>query len=203
MTRDKLNIDTEEIFKKLLELRSEWVSRSDDFPFFTLGPSSYFEGITGGYEKEAKRVNPILVKNFRTLYTIVSQFLKKRLGESIYIEADKLSVPGFHIFPSSEIFLTHSGPWHVDIPHETLKLGKKDTSTFVLPIKLPTGGGGMDLIDPHGNEYFEGYNEGEIIHHDGKTPHRIAGYKKFVPDEYRVTVQGHLVRRKGKMTMFW
>jgi len=42
-----------------------------------------------------------------------------------------------------------------------------------------------------------------MIWHDGKTLHRIAGFKEHVPNEFRITMQGHLIRRNNRMEVFW
>jgi hypothetical protein len=53
---------------------------------------------------------------------------------------------------------------------------------------LPTGGGGIDIrVGGESDQYFE-YDTGELVIHDGMTPHRIASYREYKPDEYRITL---------------
>jgi hypothetical protein len=47
------------------------------------------------------------------------------------------------------------------------------------------------------------YVEKGIINQDGKVLHRISSLKAYIPDEYRITMQGHLIRINGVLTMFW
>ena len=117
--------------------------------------------------------------------------------------AHDLSIPGFHVFPSDPRLLAITGDWHMDFPHDTLNIGRADPSAFTLAIKLPTSGGGMDWIDDQGTIKHLPYKEGELVMHSGLGLHRIAGIKKYVPDEYRITLQGHLIRRNNIMEMFW
>ena len=84
------------------------------------------------------------------------------------------------------------------IPY-SLELGQVDTSAFTVPVMLPTGGGGMESEDG-----YHPYAVGEMIMHDGKQLHRIASYKKYKQGEYRITLQGHIVRDdRGNLIMFW
>ena len=94
------------------------------------------------------------------------------------------------------------GPWHVDLPHNTLGLGEQDTQAYTIAIKLPTGGGGMDM-KINGKEKYVEYEEGKMYLHDGADVHRISCYKEYCPDEYRITLQGHLVRNNGELITFW
>jgi hypothetical protein len=50
-----LNIDTDKIADKVFRLQQYWVSRSDEFPFYTLGRNSYLDGRTPEYKEESKR----------------------------------------------------------------------------------------------------------------------------------------------------
>ena len=187
-----------QVADSVLELRNLWESRSDDFPFFTLGKSAYLDGNTEEYFEGAEKLNPVLMETFRPLYKHVSNVLGCELGEEIFSKLD-LALPAFHIFPSDKKLLSISGNWHIDNPHTTLELGDMDASAFTLPVMLPTGGGGVEFEDG-----YHPYSVGEMIIHDGKQLHRIASYKKYKQGEYRITLQGHIVRDdKGNLIMFW
>ena len=200
--RIRLHFDASKVVESLLGLRDRWESRSDDFPFFTLGKSAYLDGKTGEYFSGAEKLNPVLMKTFMSLYQALAPALSKELGEQVLFNL-KLALPAFHIFPADEKLLSISGHWHTDYPHITLGLGDKDVSAFTVPIMLPASGGGMDIRHSWGDEYCE-YSVGEMIMHDGKTLHRIANYKKYKQGEYRITLQGHIVRDEmDRLTMFW
>ena len=196
-----LNIDTDKIADKVFRLQQYWVPRSDEFPFYTLGRNSYLDGKTPEYKQESKVLNPILREQFGDTYDIIIDHLSDQFKEPVKLN-NNLAHPSFHIFISSPFLLTHAGLWHKDYPHITLDLGNIDPYAFTVAIKLPSGGAGMDYIED-GQQKHLPYTEKEIIGHDGSLLHRIAGLKEYIPDEYRITMQGHLIRIDGVLTMFW
>jgi len=196
-----LDYDKDKVVSNIFKLQDMWVSRSDDFPFYTLGRSAYLDGKTPEYKNMQKGMNELLYNNFKELYNNVLHVLQDKLNERIYLPKD-LCYPGFHIFPSDESLLTIAGNWHEDYPHETLEIGSKDASTFTVPILLPKSGGGIDCMINDAPIYIS-YKENEMLWHDGTTLHRIASFKEYKPNEYRITLQGHLIRRNNKMEVFW
>ena len=196
--RVQLDFPMDQVVDSVLKLRNLWESRSLDFPFFTLGKSAYLDGNTEEYFKGARKLNPVLMKTFHPLYKRVANVLGNDLGERTFFKFN-VALPGFHIFPSDEKLLSVSGNWHIDNPHVALELGQVDTSAFTVPVMLPISGGGMDSEDG-----YHPYTVGEMIMHDGKQLHRIASYKKYKQGEYRITLQGHIVRNdRGNLIMFW
>ena len=128
--------------------------------------------------------------------------LSAYLGEWVVFNP-KLALPGFHIFPADLKLLSVAGNWHIDKPHETLGIGDKDAHAFTVAVEMPTGGGGMDMkIGGESNEYIE-YKVGELGLHDGMTPQRIASYRQYIEGDYRITLQGHIVRDGKDLIMFW
>ena len=200
-TKHLLDIDTDQIVDKVFRLQKHWISRSDEFAFYTLGRNAYLDGKTTEYISESRILNPILSQEFCDTYDIIIDHLSDQFKEPIVLNHD-LAYPSFHIFVSSPFLLTHAGLWHEDYPHITLGLGSKDPYTFTVAIKMPTGGGGMDYIE-NGMQKYLPYEEKELIGHDGTTMHRIASLKKYVPNEFRITLQGHLIRINGVLNMFW
>ena len=197
-----LDIDTFEIKSKLLEYRELWQPRSKEYPFYTLGKSAYLDGKTRAYHKDSAWLNEILLEEFGELYEKILTCLSEEYLEPVELAHD-LALPGFHIFPSHPKFLTIAGKWHMDYPHTTLNLGDKDPSAFTLPIELPVSGGGMDFLDDKGIMSHIPYKERELVLHSGLDVHRIAGMKAYTPGEYRITLQGHLIRRDNTMEVFW
>ena len=200
-TKKLLDINIDEITDKVFRLQQHWISRSDEFPFYTLGRCAYLDGRTPAYHEEIKTLNPILLKEFDSLYAVIIDHLSNQFNEPIAM-SDRLALPSFHIFMSSPFLLTHAGLWHQDYPHLTLDLGSVDPYTFTLAIKLPSGGAGMDYVEDGQQKYLP-YAEKEMIGHDGTVLHRIAGLKTYVKGEYRITLQGHLIRLNGVLNLFW
>jgi hypothetical protein len=197
-----LDIDIGAITCKVLCMKDKWVSRSKDYPFFTLGRSAYLDGKTKKYYKDLPAENEMMVQTFAELYTEVGKALNSVFAEDIYLTT-QLRVPGFHIFPSDKKFLKITGNWHQDHPHVTLGLEDVDSYAFTLAIKLPKSGGGMDYIDEFHQAQHLAYNEKDLVIHNGQTIHRIAGMKEYTPNEYRITLQGHIVRRDGLLEAFF
>lgn len=197
-----LDIDTEAITSKLLELKSHWELRSNDFPFYTLGKNAYIEGRTLEYKSQKDKFNKLLLDNFSELYDIILKYLSKELNEPVTLTED-LAYPGFHIFESDPKFKGVAGNWHIDIPQKTLELTGTDNSTVTIVIKLPTLGGGIDWLDSKTNVHYLEYKEKQIVWHDGLSIHRIAGLKEIVQGEYRITLQGHLIKRNNKIELYW
>lgn len=180
---------------KVLELKDLWESRSNDIPFFTIGKAAYLDG--NAYTDRAKELNKILIKQFGPLYTEIQSVFESEFKEPVGFNPS-IALPGFHIFPSDPKLLSVAGNWHIDTPHLTLNLGHEDTWAFTLPIQLPSGGGGMES-----RESYHAYEVGQMILHKGNDLHRIANFKDYKPNEYRITLQGHIVRVEGKLVMFW
>jgi hypothetical protein len=132
----------------------------------------------------------------------VLECLAVQLGEEITLTQD-LALPGFHIFPTDEKFLDMAGKWHTDYPHVTLGLGEQGAQAFTLAIELPSSGGGMDYLDVMGGLHHVPYEEKDLVLHSGLTPHRISGITEYCPCEYRITLQGHLIRRNNNLEAFW
>ena len=204
MQRIALNIDCERVAKNVKGLRKigQWESRSNEFPFYTLGKAAYLDGNSKTYYQGAEYLNVLLFRSFYELYKEVTGELSAFFGEWIVFNP-KLALPGFHIFPADKKLLSVAGNWHLDSPHETLGVGEKDAYAFTIAIELPTGGGGMDVkIGGDSDEYVE-YKVGELLLHDGMTPHRISPYRKYIEGEHRITMQGHIVRDGRELITFW
>ena len=197
----RLDIDTKDIVKRLMGLREHWQLRSDLYPFYTLGKNAYLDGLTPDYKNHFE-TDRIIVENFKDLLDAVIEYLSVLYGEHVVLSFD-LACPGFHIFESSMRFQGISGNWHYDYPHETLKLNGTDPSTVTIAIMIPKSGAGLDWIDLNGQQQYLPYHEKDIITHDGATPHRIAGFKEIVHNEYRISMQGHLIRRDKNLELYW
>jgi hypothetical protein len=197
-----LDINNEAITNKILELKSHWELRSNDFPFYTLGKTAYIEGRTLEYKNQKDKFNKLLLDNFSDLYNIILTYLSKELNEPVTLTKD-LAYPGFHIFESDPKFEGIAGNWHIDIPQRTLELTGTNNSTVTIVIKLPKSGGGIDWLDSEANTHYLDYKEKQIIWHNGLSIHRIAGLKEIIKGEYRITLQGHLIKRNNKMELYW
>ena len=204
MKRVLLDFDCKQVADNVKDLgqMGKWESRSDKFPFFTLGKSAYLDGNSGTYYQGADRMNLTLFRTFNSFYKEVAGKLSTFLGEWVVFNP-KLALPGFHIFPADPKLLSVSGNWHLDSPHETLGVGDKDVHAFTVAVEMPTGGGGMDFRFGGDEDQYVEYNVGEMFIHSGMVPHRIASYRQYVEGDCRITLQGHIVRDGEDLIMFW
>jgi hypothetical protein len=196
------DLDTDSIVERLMALKDKWELRSDEYPFYTLGKSAYIEGAIPAYKEQYAELNALLVNTFPDVYITLVNYLAMMLGEPVRL-ADDLAFPGFHIFEANERFENIAGNWHFDYPHKTLKLKGTDHSTVTVAIKIPASGGGLDWIDTEGSPHHLAYNEKDVIWHNGKTMHRISGFKDIIKGEYRITMQGHLIKRANGFELYW
>lgn len=196
-----LEFDAESIYQRLIKLKPYWELRSSDIPFYTLGKNAYIEGKTPAYKEAMDTYNEILINNFSDLYIVIIKKLEELMGEPVKLATD-LAFPGFHIFESDERMKGLAGNWHTDYPHNTLGLEGTDHNTVTIAIKLPESGAGLDWVDGQNWSYLQ-YNQKDMIWHNGKNLHRIAGPKEIVPGEYRITMQGHIIKRKNGLELYW
>ena len=202
MKRVALDFDCTQVADKVKVLQTKWESRSDKFPFFTLGKSAYLDGNSETYYQGAESTNLIMFGLFHDLYKEVAGKLSSHLGEWVVFNP-KLALPGFHIFPADPKLLSVTGNWHIDKPHETLGIGNKDVHAFTVAVEMPTGGGGMDFRFGGDEDQYIEYNVGEMFIHSGIVPHRISSYRQYVEGDCRITLQGHIVRDGKDLIMFW
>ncbi len=169
------------------DLRSEWIQRHPEEPFYTLGTSNYFDIAYNPvlpYYRMAARLNPVLKQRFGRLYDSVAESIAAHLCAPVgYREG--LALPGFHIFLSSKAFetakdLTHR-EWfrakgksdvmgnaiHCDTAHLVVDWGSregidfKNPISFTLPIVLPKSGAGLNYWD-FGLERTDGLPEKDL-----------------------------------------
>lgn len=171
--------------------------RSVEMPFYTLGKNSYMDVENSAYHKDMGYWNVLLWGSHPILYVVVLKVLSDYMKEKVTLDA-RLSYPGFHIFLNDPVLMTIAGKWHTDIPHETLGLGDTDPMAYTLAIEMPEGGGGIDMCDGGYVEHKVGY----MMIHDGQTIHRISPLKQEGVKD-RITLQGHIIRRNGKLITFW
>ena len=195
----KLKLDTNEILFNVVKLNDWWIRRSDA-PFFTLGRNAYMDGKTEAYFHTAKILNPKLMRHFPDLYADLLLYLTDHIGEEVHLNHD-FAYPSFHIFESDPAFLDYPSNWHKDFPHETLGLKNDTAYSFTVVIEIPSSGAGLEYRE--GEEKYLKYNVGDIIIHKGDFLHNIARLKEYVPNEYRITLQGHVIRHDGSLIMYW
>ena len=210
-------------------------------PFWTLGAVSYLDHVKDPeqYDKHRNYVNPVMYKKFNWIYEIICERLQSDLQEPVVIDGF-LAHPGFHIFSAKtgdsiepeylKMFEKPLGSVHVDVQWEehhdhwqTFKeVDLENTLSFTVPIKLPSGGGGLytwaDEVNPYSFNYTTNenklaelespaithlYTEGEMIYFIGHLLHQMMPGVNVQPDDRRITVQGHGQKCDGVWRLYW
>ena len=210
-------------------------------PFWTLGAVSYLDHVKSSdqYDKHRDYLNPVLYKKFNWIYEIITEKLQEALGEPVVIDKF-LAHPGFHIFATKigttiepeymKLFEQPLGSVHVDVQWEEHhdywqtfdEVNLKDTLSFTVPIKLPSGGGGLytwaDEVNPYSFNYTTNevklselehpcvsnlYTEGEMIYFIGHLLHQMMPGVNVQPTDRRITVQGHGQKCDGVWRLYW
>ena len=162
---------------------------------------SPFSPFKKGYV-DLKKNNKLLYSHFSELYCLVIDALSNFVNKEVSL-TKTLALPGFHIFKSAPQFLLKGGDWHKDLTHKTLNLKGDSPCSFTLPIKIPTGGAGIDYIGGDLTPKFLDYKVGNLVLHNGLIPHRISKLKKYCKNEYRITMQGHLITINNKTEAYF
>ena len=142
-----------------------------------------------------------LLTNFADEYVRIMLFLEHCLNEKINIHHD-YAIPSFHIFKCDPVFLNFPSNWHMDYPHKTLNLGDKDAYSFTYVVKIPSSGAGLEYKDGKETKYLQ-YSPYDFILHCGDFLHNIAPLKEYKENEYRITLQGHIIRHNDRLIMYW
>ena len=210
-------------------------------PFWTLGAASYLDHVKKGeqYDKHRDYLNPVLHKKFNWIYEIICERLQSDLKEPVVIDGF-LAHPGFHIFAAKtgssieqeylKMFEQPLGSVHVDVQWEEhhdhwqkfKEVDLENTLSFTIPIKLPSGGGGLytwaDEVNPYSFNYTTNenklaelespaitnlYTEGEMIYFIGHLLHQMMPGVNVQPDDRRITVQGHGQKCDGTWRLYW
>lgn len=197
---NKLFLNADEILFNVLKLEKFWIKRFD-VPFYTLGRNAYLDGKTKEYFKNLKHHNKRMIENFTNMYVSIQKLLEEYTGEQICLHHN-YAVPSFHIFESNPVFLDFPSNWHIDYPHKTLGINSEDNYSFTYVLNIPKSGAGLEYKDGEQYKYLD-YNVNDFIFHKGDFLHNIAPLKEYVPNEYRITLQGHVARDKDRLIMYW
>jgi len=198
------------ISERVKILKNIWETRKYG-TFKTLGKAVY---LNDHYEKN---INKILINNFKHMYEIIANKLSKILQEPVYFKSDGF-IPGFHIFERS--FANNLPIMSIHLDQQQYFVNWKDQSlcdynnpyTFTVCFEKPKSGAGIYIFDgrlesnaydvtKRDKEYIE-YKLGYLNIHDGLNWHMIS-HKNIREGEYRITLQGHLLKYDNKWLIYW
>ncbi len=217
--------EAERIAALVMACSEHWTRRDPDNPFFTLGAASYLDG-ADAYRERSLRDNPLLETGFGAWWEAVRAALEATLGEPVEVRPDAAR-PGFHLHGWCPLFEFQAGRIHTDRQYQRLAWDAADRPdfsrplSFTLPVRLPRGGGGLDLwplqlheIEGRSAEelrplfrarppVFHPYQVGHLVVHSGHQVHRIAALPKGERDAWRIAWQGHGIRCRGTWRVYW
>lgn len=221
--------ECQRVVSKLHGIQSFWTKRDKKFavPFYTVGAASYLDATkdVNEYYELAQRHNILLESYFKWLYEKLKTKLEEVL-ETPVAYAERFALPGFHIFLGSKIFERPVASLHCDLQYELLdwegkKLDEGSPISFTLPVKLPSGGGGLYVWDlllsdtenmtpaekaealSESKRSFHPYKEGSLVMHSGHMYHQIAPMVNAKATDARITLQGHGIRSEGVYYLYW
>ena len=138
---------------------------------------------------------------------------------------DKVSWPGFHVFKYHPDFEKPIARPHVDVPFNKFDWGRtmgyEKIFTHVVPLELPTSGGGMYIWDvtaedldrdgvDHWLKKLPGLEKEEFKHsidtmvfHSGRYAHQIMPFERGDDGSWRITLQSHAVLIDNVWNLYW
>ena len=212
--------------KTLDRLSSHWTPRISGIPFFTMGTPSYIDGKSprATYVSRVNEMNPLLSAHFAVLLSKVRSSLQDHLQEEL-IDLPGASLPGFHIFGSHPSFTRPQASIHFDLQHMMVDWpsapARESVVSFTLPVALPTHGGGLNWWDidyenwfgleegkrqflaETSEKHFLSYQTGRLVVHSGLLLHQIAPARVILPEDRRITLQGHAAKAGERYYWYW
>ena len=192
-----------EIAKTVKRHKELWIDRGG---FYTMGAATYQDAIED-YIRVAHDYNCHIAVLFGQELIELGDKLEILLGIEV-TQNQNTALPSFHIFDASASGMI--GHPHIDEPHLRVEWQSEvvDTFSFTVLLEAPEAGAGMDVwpdcTDEQMDEYVESgelpehvympYTLGDLVIHDGLTPHRIANPaagNEIRVGEHRITLQGH------------
>ncbi|QNA82757.1 hypothetical protein G4G27_01080 [Sphingomonas sp. So64.6b] len=224
------------VVERVVGNRDNWIDRSPrgDATFFTLGRASYLDACPpdadpqSTYYGKIDAANGELIAMFGDLYASLLDRLAAELQGEVVL-ADRLAIPGFHIFLGRGILGAGKSGRHFDIQYERLRFPpgpvEDDPISFTLALELPTEGSGLDLWDVTVEDFdrafkagrvatlddmarrrilaYHPYSVGQLLIHRGLWLHRISSPGTIHGDDRRITLQGHGLRIAGRWILYW
>ncbi|BAE50705.1 hypothetical protein [Paramagnetospirillum magneticum] len=187
---------------RVLLLRRHWTRRHPVVPFFTLGRAAYLDRNKGSHDSQD--ANRLLRRHFGDLLEAARAGLARHLGQPTELVDTQAALPGFHIYQPHPAFGLPVASLHCDLQHRDAFPQYLDPVppllTFTLPISLPPEAG-LTVMEGEDARFLP-YREGEMVIHDGQSPHRAVLACTGMCDE-RITLQGHGLFVDHRWLLYW
>jgi hypothetical protein len=166
------------------------------------------------YAQRARATNRMLYESYSDLHDRVADVFEDRYRVPVAF-VEELAIPGFHLMWYDLPGRHEGGGWHLDqlawqVPYFADRAAEvRGILNFTLPLVVPSGGAGMDLVDDNGDrdgqraEMHVPYRPGVMLFSECEVLHRIGPSTSQRPDELRLTLQGHGVLLRGWLLLFW
>jgi hypothetical protein len=166
------------------------------------------------YADRARATNEMLYEAYPALYDRIIDLFQERYQVPVAF-VDELAIPGFHLMSYDCPGWHDGGGWHFDqlawqIPYFAKRAAEvSGVLNFTLPLAIPSGGTGMDLVDDSGGsdgnrvEVNVPYRPGVMLFNECEILHRIGPSTSRKPGEVRLTMQAHGVLFRGRLLLFW
>jgi hypothetical protein len=183
------------------------------------------------YYQRAPIYNAIILNRLSWLLERVRSTLECWLDAPAHF-SERLAVPGFHIFEEPAIPRADGASIHCDLQYQLINWNDGapppdliNPISFTLPIELPRGGGGLNCWDlsyeevpvllrqhrvstvgeviRHRKKTFHPYSLGVMAVHSGHQVHQIGPSPVVQPEDQRITLQGHGLRRNLEWVLYW
>jgi hypothetical protein len=161
------------------------------------------------YTEQARATNALMYDTYRWLYDRVADFFEDLYSHPVEF-VDGLAIPGFHLMAYGGAGRFEGGGWHLDqlaqqVPYFADRAAAiEGIVNFTLPLAVPGGGTGMDLrADQDESMVHVPYRPGVVLFTDRELLHRIGASVSNGPTDCRLTLQGHGVRYRRQLLLFW
>jgi hypothetical protein len=208
LTADEVTQLTASVLDPPLEVRDACWHVGDDLT--TIGAPLYRNRDRPKFYAEcARATNRLLYASYQDLYDRVADLFEGRYGLPVAF-VDELAIPGFHLMRYARAGHYEGGGWHYDqlawqVPYFVEHTAEvHGILNFTLPLAVPSGGTGMDLVDKDAaTEAHVPYRPGLLLFNEREVLHRIGPSSCLRPGERRLTLQGHGVLFRGRVLLFW
>ena len=222
--------EADRVWAKVHDLRTDWVQRHDELPFFTLGAASYLDATNGrfaDYQAKARRFNPLLREHFGWLLDRLAERFSEHVGRTAFYD-ERLALPGFHVFLAHPAFASNTASVHYDLQYQSIdwtEIGAANADeqrSLTLAVRLPASGAGLRIwdidardmagLDPDAQRDWRAahrrptrvrYGTGLLLVHSGHHLHQIAPLEDQRPGDERVTLQAHGLPVGDRWLLYW
>lgn len=209
---------------RVVNLRDRWERRNETGLYHTIGVVTEEDARAGvdDYCRRAEPSNVILKQAFSDVHEQIRIALEETKGEPVRFH-QRYGLPGVMIYlsPNRPAVVVGNRP-HVDLQYRLLNWPpgfepvSENLLSFTLALALPPRGAGLrtwpelrerlsaGIPMTSSNATFINYEIGQMLCHDGLTPHHGVGMRTDgQKEEIRITIQGFGVRVNGEWLLYW